>query len=175
MNRDHWDQQDHKLLCPCSCPATAACPCCSLKKEQTMQRTQGLWHVHVHKQLLLSAKLWGEKQTSQTNTPVFQGAAAAPPFCHVLAVQQGDKCQEQTWLSKHPTGWDICLHAGGPMAKLLLLVHLSIRQERSFLCTAPCVICWIKFFLISRPKPKKQTLEQTRFCANIIPTSAPGN
>lgn len=147
----------------------------SEKGTDYTESTGALAYLHMQEQLLLSARLWGKKQTSQTNIPTFQRAAAAPPFCHVLALQQGDKCQGHTWLSEHPTSWDIHLHAGGPTAKLFLLVHLIISQEKSFLCTVPCVICWIKFFLISRPKPKKQPLEQTRFYANIIPTSPPGN
>lgn len=144
----------------------------ALWKRNRLHREHRGYGLCAHPQTALAfSQTLGKKPTSQTNIPIFQGPAATPPLSHVLALQQGDECQHQTWLSKHPNSWDICLHAGVPTAKLLLLVHLSISQEKSFLCTVPCVICWIKFFLISRPKPKEQPLEQTRFCANIISTS----
>lgn len=66
MNRDYWDQQDHKLLCSCSCPETETLSLLlSGKGTDYTENTGAMAYVHIHKQLLLSAKLWGKSQPAK--------------------------------------------------------------------------------------------------------------
>lgn len=127
----------------CICPGMeGVCPWCPLKKGQTTQRAQRLWYIcTTHRQLLLSAKPWEKTKPNSNKYCYISGSSNHSTFLPRAGCTAGDKCKAFTWLSKHPSSWDTCLHTGGPMAKLLLLIHLSISQEKSFLCTVP--LCYL--------------------------------
>lgn len=80
------------------------------------------------------------KKANQTQISLYFRKSSCSTSLPRAGCTAGDKCKDFTRLSKHPRSWDTCLHAGGPMAKLLL-IHLSISQEKIFLCTVP--LCYL--------------------------------
>lgn len=151
------------------------CPCCSLKKEQTMQRTQGLWPIcKCTNSSCFQPNFWEKSKPAKQMFLYFREQQLLHLSAMCWLCSRGINARTAHGCSSTPLAETFVFMQEGPWPNFLL-VHLSISPEKSFLSTVPCVICWIKFFLISRPKPKKWPLEQTRFCANVIPTSPPGN